>query len=160
MASHLLERYYKPVLIIAAGKAASARRRASRRWRRLTPRRRTWSGLVGTARRRVSHCQRELPPLRRGDPALRAEQPPPVRTLQADALLAPDDIGSDLLEAIHRLEPYGEGHRAPVFVVTERLEMARAVGREKTTLQFRVAGIKGVAWRQGALADSLRRARR
>ncbi len=157
VASHLLERYYKPVFIIAAGKGSV----------RSTP----GISAVAALNAAAPHLERfgghsaaagfALPsesyhPFGEAIQRYVAEQPPPVRTLQADALLAPDDIGSDLLEAIHRLEPYGEGHRAPVFVVTERLEMARAVGREKTTLQFRVAGIKGVAWRQGALADSLR----
>ena len=74
--------------------------------------------------------------------------------LLADTLLSGSEIDDDLYKAICELEPYGEGHPSPLFALTDTLDMARAVGKEGNTLQLRIGGIKGVAWRQGERANS------
>ena len=84
-----------------------------------------------------------------------AQHPQPERTVTADALIASAQVNDDLYRAICSLEPYGEGHRAPLFALTDRLDAARAVGSNGTTLQLRVAGLKGVAWQKGELAAQL-----
>src|SRR5690606_6241528 len=64
-------------------------------------------------------------------------------------------VDDGLFCAIQELEPFGEGHQAPLFAVAGRLDLARAVGATRTTLQLRVGGIKGVAWQLGDLAGQL-----
>lgn len=81
--------------------------------------------------------------------------PRPVPTVVADAIVSADEINGGLWRSITDLEPYGEGHPAPLFALVDRLDMARAVGQGGNTLQLRVAGVKGVAWRKGQLASGL-----
>ena len=83
-----------------------------------------------------------------------ANHPAPELSILADAALSASQIDDDLYKAIQSLEPYGEGHPSPLFALTDTLDMARAVGQTKSTLQLRISGIKGVAWRKGELAQS------
>ena len=156
VASKLLERFYKPVFITAKGKGSV----------RSTP----GISAVGGLRFAAEHLERygghsqaagfairgdNLAKFREAIFAYAADHPVPERTVTADALIAADDIDDDLYKAIQRLEPYGEGHAAPSFALSDRLDLARAVGQTKSTLQLRVAGIKGVAWQKGELAETL-----
>ena len=75
--------------------------------------------------------------------------PTPRPPVLADALLTSSEIDGDLYGAIQTLEPYGQGHPAPLFALTDTLEHARAVGKEGAHLQLRVAGVKGVSWGGG-----------
>ena len=156
VASKLLERFYKPVFITAKGKGSV----------RSTP----GISAVGGLRFAAEHLERygghsqaagfairdaNLTAFREAIFAYVEEHPTPERTVIADALIAADEIDDDLYKAIQKLEPYGEGHAAPSFALSDRLDLARAVGQAKTTLQLRVAGIKGVAWQKGGLAETL-----
>ena len=82
--------------------------------------------------------------------------PRPVPTLVLDAVITPGEVENGLYRAITDLEPFGEGHAAPLFALAGRLDAARAVGRDGSTLQLHVEGVKGVAWQKGELARTLR----
>jgi single-stranded-DNA-specific exonuclease len=155
VASHLLEKFYKPVYIIAKGKGSV----------RSTPGISAVQGLREAAHlleRFGGHSQAAGFAIKYGnEEAFKdliqnyvASHPQPERVLLADGLLSGSEIDDDLYKAICELEPYGEGHPSPRFALTDTLEMARAVGKEGHTLQLRIGGIKGVAWRQGERASS------
>ncbi len=156
VASKLLERYYKPVYIIARGKGSV----------RSVPGISAVAGLQHAAphlKRFGGHSQaagfalhdEAIGAFRTAIYDYTARYPKPERTITADALIAADQVDDDLFKAIATLEPYGEGHPAPLFALSDRLDAARAVGQTKTTLQLRVGGIKGVAWHKGELAAHL-----
>ena len=54
--------------------------------------------------------------------------PTPRPRIVADALLSASSLDRGLLEAIDALEPFGQGHPAPLFALTDRVDGARAVG--------------------------------
>lgn len=155
VASHLVEKFYKPVYIIAKGKGSV----------RSTPGISAVQGLREAAHlleRFGGHSQAAGFAIKYGNEeafkevicSYVAAQPKPERVLLADTLLSSSEIDDDLYKAICELEPYGEGHPSPLFALTDTLDMARAVGKEGNTLQLRIGGIKGVAWRQGERASS------
>jgi single-stranded-DNA-specific exonuclease len=155
VASHLVEKFYKPVYIIAKGKGSV----------RSTPGISAVQGLHEAAHlleRFGGHSQAAGFAIKYGNEEAFKEvicnyvaaQPKPERMLLADTLLSGSEIDDDLYKAICELEPYGEGHPSPLFALTDTLDMARAVGKEGCTLQLRIGGIKGVAWRQGERASS------
>jgi single-stranded-DNA-specific exonuclease len=84
----------------------------------------------------------------------RHDVPPP--SVEIDALLDPGQVDEDLWRGVVALEPFGEGHAAPRFALADVLQAARAVGRDGRHLQLRVRDVKGVAWNLGDLAASLR----
>jgi len=156
VASKLLDRFYKPVYIVAKGKGSV----------------RSPVGISAVAgleyardllERFGGHSQAAGFAIREGQlEAFRGrlykfvEKHPPVQPqLLADTLLSPDEIDADLLAAVARLEPYGTGHPTPLFALTGTLEHARGVGQGGKHLQLRVGGIKGVSWNRGHEAPSL-----
>ena len=156
VASKLLERFYKPVYIVAKGKGSV----------RSTP----GISAVGGLRAASQHLLRfggheqaagfamdmaKLPQFRDAIHTYAARFPRPQPQITADAVLSGEEIEVGLWQAIRTLEPFGEGHPAPVFALTDRLDSARAVGREGSTLQLRIGGVKGVAWTMGSLAGTL-----
>ena len=156
VASKLLEAYYRPVYIATAGKGSV----------RSTP----GISAVGGLRAAASHLKRfgghrqaagfaldmdAFPAFRDAIYAYVASHPDPVPAIVADAVMTSDEVNDGLWRAIQALEPFGEGHPAPLFALTGRLDAARAVGKDGNTLQLRVAGVKGVGWSMGALARSL-----
>ena len=157
VASKLLEKFYKPVFIIAGGKgsvrsppglsAVKALRYASNTLKRFGGH----SQAAGFAIQedKVADFKASILEYTR-------EHPVPEPVVLADALISADEVSDDLYKAISSLEPYGQGHPSPLFALTDTLDMARAVGKTKTTLQLRVAGLKGVAWQKGDMAPDLR----
>ncbi len=156
VASKLLERYYRPVFIAAAGKGSV----------RSTP----GVSAVEALRHAAPHLLRygghrqaagfaldmgSFDAFRDAITEYVGGFAPDVRTVVADAVIAPNEVDDGLFRAIRDLEPFGEGHPSPLFAVAGRLEMARAVGATRTTLQLRVGGVKGVAWQKGDLAGHL-----
>jgi len=156
VASKLLERFYKPVYIVAKGKGSV----------RSTPGISAVEGL----RRAAAHLERfgghaqaagfaldmaALPAFRDAIYGYAREFPPPSPVITADAVLAGGEVDNGLWQAIRTLEPFGEGHQPPLFALTDRLDGAKPVGREGNTLQLRIGGVKGVAWKMGPLADTL-----
>ncbi len=156
VASKLLERFYKPVYIVAKGKGSV----------RSTPGISAVNGLRAASEhllRYGGHAQAagfaldmaELPAFRDAIHAYASRFPRPQPQITADAVLSGGEVERGLWQAIRTLEPFGEGHPAPVFALTDRLDSARAVGRDGATLQLRIGGVKGVAWQMGTLAETL-----
>lgn len=159
VASKLLERFYKPVFIVAKGKGSV----------RSTPGISAVGGLEHARdllERFGGHSQAAGFSLRAGQlEAFREriyefarQHPAPQPELLADTLLAPDEIDADLYRAVSALEPYGTGHPAPVFALSGPLEAARGVGTGGKHLTLRLGGVRGMAWNLGSEADALGRA--
>lgn len=157
VASKLLERFYKPVYIIAKGKGSV----------RSTPAISAVEGLhraKAVLKRYGGHSQAAgFSFLPENTEKLRqilcdyvAEFPRPQPEVRADALLYPKQISRDILEATDKLEPFGQGIEPPTFALCGRMDFAKAVGREKNHLQLRIAGVKGVSWNKGFEAERLR----
>ena len=157
VASKLLERFYKPVFIIAKGKGSV----------RSTPGISAVKALrhaADTLKRYGGHSQAAgfaiadacIPAFREAICEFVSQFPAPEPRVVADALLSSADITDDLYNAMNALEPFGEGHPSPQFALTDTLDMARAVGKNKNTLQVRIAGVKGVAWQKGELANNFK----
>ncbi|MEX2542283.1 MAG: single-stranded-DNA-specific exonuclease RecJ [Trueperaceae bacterium] len=157
VASKLLELVYKPVFIIAKGKgsvrstlgisAVAALDSASEHLQR-------YGGHAQAAGFAIANEQIEL--FREGICRFVAAHPVPEPRLAADAAVTAGEVDAELYRAMSDLEPFGEGNPAPVLALSDRLEVARAVGKGGGTLQLRIAGLRGVAWQKGALASSLR----
>ena len=157
VASKLLERFYKPVYIVAGGKGSV----------RSTPGISAVGGLEHAhdlLERFGGHSQAAGFSLRDGQlEAFKARiceyaaaYPTPQPALVADALLSADEIEDDLYKAVGLLEPYGTGHPAPLFALSGPLETARGVGAGGKHLKLRLGGVGGMAWNQGDAADTLR----
>lgn len=156
VASKILERVYRPVFIHAKGKGSV----------RSTP----GISAVGALRAAAPHLERfgghaqaagftvasaKIASFRNAVCDFVAAHPTPAPMVIADALLAPSAVEEGLLREVHDLEPFGEGHAAPRFALAGTLDAARAVGRDKATLQLRIGGVKGVAWQMGDRASDL-----
>jgi single-stranded-DNA-specific exonuclease len=161
VASALVERYYRPVFIVADGKgsvrstpgisAVAGLAAASEHLRR-------WGGHEAAAGFALD--MERFDAFRASIHAFAAAHPTPVPTVVADALLPLEAVDADLFAATHELEPYGEGHRAPAFLIRAPLAATRAVGAEGSHLQVRLGAFgaretKGIAFRLGALAEAL-----
>jgi single-stranded-DNA-specific exonuclease len=157
VASKLVERFYRPVFIIARGQgsvrstpgisAVAALRAAS-------PELTRYGGHTAAAGFAID--PERIPAFRERIYGYVAERPVPQPEMLADAVLDPDQVDEDLWRALQELEPFGEGHPAPRFAIAGDLQAARAVGREARHLQLRVTGVKGVAWGLGERAAELR----
>ena len=156
VASKLLERFYKPVFIIARGKGSV----------RSVPSISAVEGLhfaAETLERFGGHSQAAGFAIREGNIGAFKEKvleyvakhPTPQPEIVADALLDPAQVDADLLAAINGLEPYGQGHPSPLFALTGSLDMARGVGQGGKHLQMRVGGVKGISWNKGEAAGEL-----
>ena len=156
VASKLLERFYKPVFIIAGGKGSV----------RSVPDISAVEGLhyaAETLERFGGHSQAAGFAIREGniqafkDKVLEyvASHPAPQPAIIADALLDPTQIDAELFAAISGLEPYGQGHPSPRFALTGSLELARGVGQSGKHLQLRIGGVKGISWNKGEHAATL-----
>jgi single-stranded-DNA-specific exonuclease len=150
VASKLLEQFYKPVFIIAEGKGSV----------RSTP---EVSAVLAlrhaheTLKRYGGHTQAggfaiyedNIPVFT--DKILEYVRtcPDPRETVHADALLAPEEVSRELIEQLSSLEPFGQGHRPPLFWLRETLQQTGTLGKEGKHFQYRVAGIKGKQWGVG-----------
>ncbi len=161
VASQLLERFYKPVYIVAKGKGSV----------RSTPGISAVGGLAAAAPHLLrwgGHPQaagfalemERFDAFRDAVLAFVGEHPTPVPSVVADAIVGLDEVGADLHAALQALEPYGEGHAPPTLLLRGGARSVRAVGSAGAHLQLRLGDangteVKGVAWRLGALADAL-----
>lgn len=161
VASKLLERFYKPVYIVANNKGSV----------RSTPGISAVGGLEHARdllERFGGHSQAagftlkdgQLGAFRERICEYAAQHPAPVAELLADTLLSPNEIDADLYRAVCGLEPYGTGHPSPRFALTGPAETVRSMGSGGKHLTLTFGGVRGVAWGQGEHADALRRAGR
>jgi single-stranded-DNA-specific exonuclease len=157
VASKLLERYYRPVFIMARGQgsvrstpgisAVAALRAAAGELKR-------FGGHTAAAGFAIDPAREAA--FRERIYAFVEAHPKPVPEVTADALLDPDQVDEDLWRALQELEPFGEGHPPPLFALCDVLHASRAVGRDARHLQLRVRDVKGVAWGMGDRAADLR----
>ena len=87
------------------------------------------------------------------------------RHLKVDLVLHPADITSGTLRELERLEPFGNGHEAPIFAARElHLTSRKRIGRQGIHLkmEFEAAGASYTAlwWNRGDLANELEPGRR
>ncbi len=156
VASHLLERFSRPVFIIAQGKGSV----------RSTP----GISAVGALTHASEHLLRFGGHSQAAGFAIRPDSvmaftekiheyaagfPTPVPQVVLDHILAPREASLDLLKEIGRLEPLGQGLQPPVFGLAAKVEQVRAVGSDGNTLQLSLAGMRGVGFRLGRLAPQL-----
>ncbi|ADV67705.1 single-stranded-DNA-specific exonuclease RecJ [Deinococcus maricopensis] len=154
VASKLLEAYYKPVFIIAQGKGSV----------RSTPGISAVAGLRGAhdlLKRYGGHTgaagfaiqEDNIDAFRTRIHAFAEEHPRPVPSVLLDAPLPAGAVTRALYEAEGTFEPFGEGLRRPLWWVRDDLGGARLVGKRGDTLQFRVGGVKGVKYGEGAVRE-------
>ena len=145
VASKLVDTYHKPVFIVAQGKGSV----------RSTP------GISAVAGLRYSH---DLLKRYGGHPgaagfaidpanmdafrdrihAYARQFPTPAPRVWLDAPLPALAASLDLLQETHTFEPFGEGHALPLWHLREPLTETRLVGKKGNSLQFKVAGLRGI----------------
>ena len=160
VASKLLERFYRPVFIIADGKGSVRSTpgiSAVAALEAAAPHLRGYGGHTLAAG--FSLDEADIPAFTQAIHGFAGGHPEPRPHLVVDHVLAGDDASRALLGELDKLEPFGEGLEAPLFGLFGQLEQARAVGRDARTLQLRVAGMKGVWWGNGQRAEQLRAGR-
>jgi single-stranded-DNA-specific exonuclease len=82
--------------------------------------------------------------------------PRPVPTLGLQASLPTWAAATPLWEEMEGLEPYGEGFPAPLWHLSGELQQARVVGKNANTLQFSLAGVRGVKYQETAVEGGAR----
>lgn len=148
VASKLLEVHYKPVYIVAQGKgsvrstpgisAVEGLREAGDLLRR-------FGGHSGAAGFAIEEGQ--LDAFRARIQAYAARHPRPVPELRLDAPLPLSAASRELALEAEDLEPFGEGHRPPLWWLREELRDPRRVGKQGSTVQFRAGHLRGVMHR-------------
>jgi single-stranded-DNA-specific exonuclease len=146
VASRVLERFYKPVFIIAQGKGSV----------RSTP----GISAVGALRLAAGHLkrfgghaaaagfaieEREIPAFTEVIQGYAAAHPVPVPEILLDGALEAEDP-AELYAALRHLEPFGEGNPEPLFYLRGRAEAVRLMGEGKH-LSFRINGLRAVKWK-------------
>jgi single-stranded-DNA-specific exonuclease len=146
VASRLLERFYKPVYIIADGKGSV----------RSTP----GISAVGGLRFAADHLKRygghaaaagfaikdsEIPAFTQAIHTYAAQFPVPVPQIVLDGWLNGEDL-TDLQRALELLQPMGEGNPEPLFYAQGKPEFVRTLSEGKH-LSFRMNGTKVIKWR-------------
>lgn len=146
VASRLLERFYKPVYIIADGKGSV----------RSTP----GISAVGGLRFAADHLKRygghaaaagfaisdsEIPAFTQAIHTYAAQFPVPVPQITLDGWLDGEDL-ADLQQALELLQPVGEGNPEPMFYAQGKPEFVRTLSEGKH-LSFRMNGTKVIKWR-------------
>ncbi len=155
VASNVLEEFYKPVFIIAKGKGSV----------RSTPGISAVEALNytgGMLKRFGGHSQaagfaiseENIEPFRQKIYDFVNQHPTPTPVFELDAVISSSELDRDIYEALQKLEPYGEGHPSPTFVIADRLTTVRAVGQDGKHLQLRVGNAKGVLWNKGIEAEN------
>ncbi len=148
VASRVLERFYKPVFIIADGKGSV----------RSTP----GISAVGALRQAAAHLKRfgghaqaagfaidedQIPAFQQAVWQYVSQFPLPQPQMLLDGWLDGEDLGA-LHRAVQFLEPTGEGNPRPCFFVHGRPEQVRVIGEGKH-LSFRLGGLRVIRWRAG-----------
>ena len=147
VAAQLLERFDKPVFIVADGKgsvrappgvaATDVLAHAAHHLQR-------WGGHAAAAGFAIETS--EIDAFRTTVSAYVAGLERPALSLLLDAVLEPDQVDADLYAAIEQLEPFGEGHEEPLFAVAGRFERVATMGNGDAHLQVAQAGLRGVGW--------------
>lgn len=146
VASRVLERFYKPVFIIAEGKGSV----------RSTPGISAVGALRATAellKRFGGHAQaagfaiaeENIPAFREAIYGYVAQHPEPVPEVYLDGSLTGEDF-AELYEALQFLEPLGQENPEPLFYLRGKPEKVATMG-EGRHLRFYLDGVKVVRWK-------------
>ncbi|MFC6591056.1 single-stranded-DNA-specific exonuclease RecJ [Deinococcus lacus] len=157
VASKLVDKFYKPVYIVAQGKgsvrstpgisAVGGLRHSQDLLKR-------FGGHPGAAGFALDEAQ--LPALRARLQEYAAQFPVPVPAHRLDAGLPLSSLNLALWQELTQFEPYGEGLPRPLWHLRAPLTATRLVGKGGDTLQFRVGGIRGVKYRETSTCEDVR----
>jgi single-stranded-DNA-specific exonuclease len=150
VASKLLERYYKPVFIIAAGKGSVRSTPGISAVRALTHASSHLKRFGGhTAAGGFALADDCIPGFRDSILEFARQHPTPVERVTADALLEPSEVTEALIRSVASLEPFGQGNPAPLFWVREMLQSAGSLGKEGKHFQYKIGNVRGKQWGVG-----------
>ncbi|MER3479796.1 MAG: single-stranded-DNA-specific exonuclease RecJ [Meiothermus sp.] len=146
VASRILERFYRPVFIIAEGKGSV----------RSTPGISAVGALraaAGLLKRFGGHAQaagfaiaeENIPAFREAIYRYVAQHPEPVPEVYLDGSLSGEDF-AELYEALQFLEPLGQENPEPLFYLRGKPERVATMG-EGRHLRFYLDGVKVVRWK-------------
>ena len=82
-----------------------------------------------------------------------------IPKLKADLTLDLDRISIDLIENIQAMEPFGIGNREPAFICKGNIKSIRKIGKDQSHLQVEIeqgTAVGGVAFSMAELSDRLR----
>ncbi|AWN24655.1 single-stranded-DNA-specific exonuclease RecJ [Deinococcus irradiatisoli] len=147
VASKLLDLHHKPVFIVAQGKGSV----------RSTPGISAVEGLRYSADlldRFGGHPgaagfampTQNFAALRRRIHDYARQFPRPLPLVYLDAPLPAQCADLDLTAEIERFEPFGEGHRPPLWHLRGPLEAAKLIGKNRDTLSFTALGVRGIKY--------------
>ncbi|GIW27218.1 MAG: single-stranded-DNA-specific exonuclease RecJ [Meiothermus sp.] len=156
VASRVLERYYKPVFIIADGKGSVRSTPGISAVGALQSARAYLKRFGGHAQAAGFAIQEEqIPAFTEAIHRYAAQFPVPEPELVLDGWLDGEDL-DELHRALQLLEPLGEGNPEPLFYTQGRPEYVRTMG-EGRHLSFRLNGVRVVKWRDNGefLPDTL-----
>lgn len=147
VASKLLEKYYKPVFIVAQGKGSVRSTpgisavEGLRHSHDLLKRFGGHSGAAGFAM-----AEHNMPAFQARIHEFVRKHPVPVPIVALDAPLPAAAYTASLHSELEYLEPCGEGIRSPVWWVSGALQEARQMGKTKLHYQFVLEGVRGKQW--------------
>ncbi|WP_333659550.1 single-stranded-DNA-specific exonuclease RecJ [Meiothermus cerbereus] len=146
VASRVLERYYKPVFIIADGKGSVRSTPGISAVGALQAARSFLKRFGGHAQAAGFAIQEEqIPAFTEAIHRYAAQFPVPVPEIVLDGWLDGEDL-AELHQALRLLEPLGEGNPEPLFYTQGKPEHVRTMGEGKH-LSFRLNGIRVIKWR-------------
>ena len=147
VASKLLDTYYKPVFIVAQGKGSV----------RSTPGISAVGGLTYSAdllSRYGGHPaaagfampEENFPAFRQRVHEYARQFAVPFPVVALDAPLPAGCADLELTTELERFEPFGEGHRPPLWHLRGELSAAKLIGQTKNTLSFTALGVRGIKY--------------
>jgi single-stranded-DNA-specific exonuclease len=168
VASRLVDKYYKPVIVISEtdgiGKGSCRSIQGFDIYKALTKCNNLLEKFGGHAQAAgLSILPENIPLLRQqlteiAKKVLTVEDYVPK--IRIDAIVTLNDINQDFVKKLECLEPYGMGNPRPIFACTNlALVDARPMGQEGKHLRFRMKEkgqiTNGIAWGMGELAPDL-----
>lgn len=146
VASRVLERFYKPVFIVARGKGSVRSTPGISAVKALAAAAEDLKGYGGHAGAAGFSIDPErLPAFEAKIHAYARQHPAPVPSVRLDGPLA-----ADVLDEVYRslllLEPFGEGNPEPIFYFGGRVERVRPLS-EGRHISFTLGGVRVIKWK-------------
>lgn len=156
VASKLVDKFYKPVYIVAQGKGSvrsTVGISAVQGLRQSADLLHKFGGHPGAAGFSLAGEQFEA--FRSRIHEYVGQFPTPVRTTRLDAPLPLLAFTQDLIDQTQPFAPFGEGIPAPLWLLRGDLTKPRSVGKTGTTLQFQVGHLRGVKYSQPSVPEGV-----
>lgn len=170
VASRLVDRYYKPTVVIGVkdgvGKGSCRSIRGFDLFAALTKCGDLLEQYGGHAQAAgLTIAADNIGALRERLTKIAAETLAPedyIPTVSIECAMSADEVDLDFIETLNRLEPYGMGNPKPVFAcMNARLSELRTMGQDGAHLRFKAAQgdrvLSGLAWNMGQLAGALQK---